>query len=82
MHRSFRPWHAASQLAWAGKADGEGGTAIFELRSESFQAIKNIKAEHKERAQREVVEERAAEAAAAANKLRASQFASRNRYGQ
>ena len=72
MHRSFRPWHAASQLAWAGTADREGGTATFEPRFESFQAIKNIKAEHKERAERESGQKRAAEAAAAANKPRAS----------
>ena len=72
MHRSFRPWHAASQLAWDGAADGEGGTATFEPRFESFQAIKNIKAEHKEREEREPVEKRAAEAAVAASKVRAS----------
>ena len=63
----------------AGAADGEGGTATFEPRFESFQAIKNIKAEHKERAERELVEKRAAEAAAAANKLRMEQQAQLNR---
>lgn len=63
----------------AGAADGEGGTATFEPRFESFQAIKNIKAEHKERAERELVEKRAAEAAAAANKLRMEQQERLNR---
>ena len=63
----------------AGAADGEGGTATFEPRFESFQAIKNIKAEHKERAERELVEKRAAEAAAAANKSRMEQQAQLNR---
>ena len=63
----------------AGAADGEGGTATFEPRFESFQAIKNIKAEHKERAERELVEKRAAEAAAAASKLRMEQQAQLNR---
>ena len=63
----------------AGAADGEGGTATFEPRFESFQAIKNIKAEHKERAERELVEKRAAEAATAANKLRMEQQERLNR---
>lgn len=80
-HHSFRPLHGPFRLAWAGAADRESGTATFKFRFESFQAIRNIKAEHKERAQRELVEERAAEAADVANKLRASQFASRIRYG-
>ena len=36
-----------------GTTDGEAGTATFEPRFETWQAIKNIRAEHKERAERE-----------------------------
>ena len=57
----------------AGTADGEAGTATFEPRFESFQAIKNIRAEHKERADREATEKSQKEAAAAAIKLRMEQ---------
>lgn len=39
--------------AKAGTTDGEAGTATFEPRFETWQAIKNIRAEHKERAERE-----------------------------
>ena len=45
--------NSSGPAAKAGTTDGEAGTATFEPRFETWQAIKNIRAEHKERAERE-----------------------------
>ncbi|KAM0799554.1 Spt20 family-domain-containing protein [Usnea florida] len=45
--------NVSGSTAKAGTTDGEAGTATFEPRFETWQAIKNIKAEHKEKAERE-----------------------------
>ena len=45
--------NVSGAVAKAGTTDGEAGTATFEPRFETWQAIKNIRAEHKERAERE-----------------------------
>ena len=47
--------NVSGPAAKAGTTDGEAGTATFEPRFETWQAIKNIRAEHKERAEREAV---------------------------
>ena len=67
--------HGASGAAGvkAGTNDGEAGGATFEPRFETWQAIKNIRAEHKERAEREAIEKAQKEAQAAANKARMEQ---------
>ncbi|KAL2053403.1 hypothetical protein ABVK25_006397 [Lepraria finkii] len=67
--------HGASGAAGvkAGTADGEAGGATFEPRFETWQAIKNIRAEHKERAEREAIEKAQKEAQAADNKRRLEQ---------
>lgn len=67
--------HGASGAAGvkAGTVDGEAGGATFEPRFETWQAIKNIRAEHKERAEREAIEKAQKEAQAADNKRRLEQ---------
>ncbi|CAD6577228.1 MAG: Transcription factor spt20 [Alectoria sarmentosa] len=45
--------NVSGPAAKAGTTDGEAGTATFEPRFETWQAIKKIRAEHKERAERE-----------------------------
>lgn len=59
--------------AKAGTTDGEAGAAAFEPRFETWQAIKNIKAEHKERAEREAEAKAHRDAQAALTKARMEQ---------
>ena len=59
--------------AKGGPTDGENGIPTFQPHFEQFQAIRNIKAEHKERAARQLEEKRIQEAAMHANKLRQDQ---------
>lgn len=61
--------------AKAGTTDGEAGTATFEPRFETWQAIKNIRAEHKERAEREAEAKAHRENQAAMQKARMDQQA-------
>ena len=63
----------------AGTTDGEAGTATFEPRFETWQAIKNIKAEHKERAEREAEAKALRESQAALQKARMDQQAREHR---
>ena len=60
--------NVSGPVAKAGTTDGEAGTATFEPRFETWQAIKNIKAEHKERAEREAEAKAHREAQAALHK--------------
>lgn len=62
--------NVSGPAAKAGTTDGEAGTAPFEPRFETWQAIKNIKAEHKERAEREAEAKAHRDAQAAAQKQR------------
>lgn len=65
--------------AKAGTTDGEAGTASFEPRFETWQAIKNIRAEHKERAEREAEARAHRENQAAIQKARLEQLAREQR---
>ena len=65
--------------AKAGTTDGEAGTATFEPRFETWQAIKNIRAEHKERAEREAEAKALRESQAQVQKTRMEQQAREHR---
>ena len=65
--------------AKAGTTDGEAGTATFEPRFETWQAIKNIRAEHKERAEREAEAKAHRDNQAAMQKARMEQQAREHR---
>ena len=65
--------------AKTGATDGEAGTTTFEPRFETWQAIKNIKAEHKERAEREAEAKAHRDAQAAIQKARMDQQAREHR---
>lgn len=65
--------------AKARTTDGEAGTATFEPRFETWQAIKNIKAEHKERAEREAEAKAHRDTQAAIQKARMEQQAREHR---
>ena len=73
--------HGASGAAGvkAGTTDGDAGGTTFEPRFETWQAIKNIRAEHKDRAEREAIEKAQKEAQAAENKRRMEQQERLNR---
>ena len=71
--------NVSGPAAKAGTTDGEAGTATFEPRFETWQAIKNIKAEHKERAEREAEAKAHREAQAAIQKARMEQQAREHR---
>ena len=71
--------NVSGPAAKAGTADGEAGTAAFEPRFETWQAIKNIKAEHKERAEREAEAKAHRDAQAANQKARMDQQAREHR---
>ena len=65
--------------AKAGTTDGEAGTTTFEPRFETWQAIKKIKADHKERAEREAEAKAQRDAHAAMQKARMEQQAREHR---
>ena len=65
--------------AKAGTTDGEAGTATFEPRFETWQAIKNIRAQHKEQAEREAEAKAHRDAQAAIQKARLDQQAREHR---
>ena len=71
--------NVSGPAAKAGTTDGEAGTATFEPRFETWQAIKNIKAEHKERAEREAEAKAHRDAQAALQKARLEQQAREHR---
>ena len=62
--------NVSGPAAKAGTTDGEAGTATFEPRFETWQAIKNIRVEHKERAEREAEAKAQRDAQAAIQKAR------------
>ena len=63
----------------AGTTDGEAGTATFEPRFETWQAIKNIKAEHKEKAERDAEHRAQRDHTAAVQKAKMEQQAREHR---
>lgn len=71
--------NVSGPAAKAGTTDGEAGAAAFEPRFETWQAIKNIKAEHKERAEREAEAKAHRDAQAAHTKARMEQHAREQR---
>lgn len=71
--------NVSGPAAKAGTTDVEAGTATFEPRFETWQAIKNIRAEHKERAEREAEAKAQREAQAAIQKARMDQQAREHR---
>lgn len=71
--------NVSGPTAKAGTTDGEAGTATFEPRFETWQAIKNIRAEHKERAEREAEAKANRDAQAATQKARMEQLAREHR---
>ena len=71
--------NVSGPVAKAGTTDGEAGTATFEPRFETWQAIKNIKAEHKERAEREAEAKAHRDTQAAIQKARMEQQAREHR---
>ncbi len=71
--------NVSGPAAKAGTTDGEAGTATFEPRFETWQAIKNIKAEHKERAEREAEAKTQRDTHAALQKARMDQQAREHR---
>ena len=71
--------NVSGPAAKAGTTDGEAGTATFEPRFESWQAIKNIRAELKEKAEREAEAKAHRETQAAIQKARMDQQAREHR---
>ena len=71
--------NVSGPAAKSGTTDGETGTAAFEPRFETWQAIKNIKAEHKERAEREAEVKAHRDAQTAITKARLEQQAREHR---
>ena len=71
--------NVSGPAAKTGTTDGEAGTATFEPRFETWQAIKNIKAEHKERAEREAEAKAHRDAQTAMTKARMEQQAREHR---
>ena len=71
--------NVSGPAAKTGTTDGEAGTAAFEPRFETWQAIKNIKAEHKERAEREAEIKAHRDAQTAMTKARMEQQAREHR---
>ena len=71
--------NVSGPAAKTGTTDGEAGTAAFEPRFETWQAIKNIKAEHKERAEREAEVKAHRDAQTAVAKQRMEQQAREHR---
>lgn len=71
--------NVSGPAAKTGTTDGEAGTATFEPRFETWQAIKNIKAEHKERAEREAEVKAHRDAQTAMTKQRMEQQAREHR---
>ncbi|KAF6217932.1 hypothetical protein HO133_006344 [Letharia lupina] len=71
--------NVSGPAAKAGTTDGEAGTATFEPRFETWQAIKNIRVEHKERAEREAEAKAQREAQVAIQKARNEQQAREHR---
>ena len=65
--------NVSGPIAKAGTTDGEAGTATFEPSFETWQAIKKIKAEHKERMEREAEAKAHRDAMAAIQKARIEQ---------
>ena len=71
--------NVSGPVAKAGTTDGEAGTATFEPRFETWQAIKNIKGEHKERAEREAEAKAHRDTQVAIQKARSDQQAREHR---
>ncbi|CAD6581420.1 MAG: Transcription factor spt20 [Alectoria sarmentosa] len=71
--------NVSGPAAKAGTTDGEAGTATFEPRFETWQAIKKIRAEHKERAEREAEAKAHRDAQVATQKARMEQQAREHR---
>ena len=71
--------NVSGPAATAGTTDGDAGTATFEPRFETWQAIKNIRAEHTERAEREAEAKAHRDAQIAAQKARQEQQAREHR---
>ena len=71
--------NVSGATAKAGTTDGEAGTTTFEPHFETWQAIKNIKAEHKERAERDAEVKAQRDHQAAMQKARMEQQAREHR---
>ena len=71
--------NVSGPAAKSGATDGEAGTAAFEPRFETWQAIKNIRAEHNERKEREAEAKAHRDAQAAIAKARMDQQAREHR---
>ena len=71
--------NVSGPAAKTGTTDGEAGTAAFEPRFETWQAIKNIRAEHNERAEREAEVKAHRDAQTAMAKARMEQQAREHR---
>ncbi len=71
--------NVSGPAAKAGTTDGEAGTTTFEARFESWQAIRDIRAEHKERAEREAEAKAHRDTQAAMQKARMDQQAREHR---